>query len=333
MSTKRNVSILIGIIGILILLLAGTIGYIIANEGNGAVNNSNNSAENAKVLKEIEALKQLYDTKIADKTNNYVSLQIQKDSIEALVRALEDSKSDADALIKYKTQYQNLESKMKILVDEIVVLKSKKSLAITKKGNKPNLENEPVFKKIVDVAPIKNEGVASKKENPISKNEDFVPKSDAVASKSSTSKEEATISKSETTPRRNNKNVKITLSDVAATAYNSKSATKKVPTDAASKTDFIKITFTIDGNSNFGEGEKTYYFQILNNKNNVMGKRITEYFDNEALTYSFSKSFNYDGQSVQVSQEFLNAKFEKGYYFVNIFDRDALVGKTSFQLK
>lgn len=333
MSTKRNISILIGIIGILILLLAGSIGYIIATEENASNLNSNDSAQNNKVLKEIEELKQLYDSKIADKTNNYVTLQIQKDSIQALVVALENSKSDANALIKYKTQYQNLESKMKILVDEIVVLKSKKSVAVTKKAIKPTLESESSTKKLLDITPNKNEALVNRKENPILKHEELITKSDVSTTKVSTSKDEPIISKTENAPRRNNKNAKITLSDVKAGAYISKSATKKVPTEDASKTDFIKISFTIDENSNFGEAEKTYYFQILNNKNNVMGKRITEYFDNEALTYSFSKSFNYEGQTVQVSQEFLSSNFEKGYYFVNIFDRDVPVGKTSFLLK
>ena len=122
-------------------------------------------------------------------------------------------------------------------------------------------------------------------------------------------------------------------SDVAVAAYNSRSSSKKIITDIASRTDFIKISFTIDGNENFSNENKTYYFQILDSNNNVMGKRITEYFDSESLTYSFSRLFSYDGQSVKVSQEFLNSNFEKGYYFINIFDRDNLVGKTSLLLK
>jgi hypothetical protein len=331
MSTKRNISILIGIIGILILLLAGSIGYIIANENYKSKSNGEFSVDNSKVLKEIEELKQLYDAKIADKTNNYISLQIQKDSIENLVSALENSKSDANALVKYKTQYKNLESKMKILVNEIVVLKSRKTSAITKKS--VAIVNDSPTKNNSEITAAKTEIIPNKKENPNSKIEQTIVKPEIVSPKTVVVKEDKPAEKNEIISKKSDKNSRITLSDVKASAYISKSAIKKIPTDDAGRADLIKISFTIDGNSNESAGEKTYYFQILSNKNNVMGKRITEYFDNEALTYSFSKSFNYDSQAVQVSQEFLSASFEKGYYFVNIFDRDQLVGKASFQLK
>jgi len=55
-----------------------------------------------------------------------------------LVAALEKSKNDAKALIKYKTEYQSLESKMKVLVNEIVVLKNKKTNIVIKQ-NKPQI--------------------------------------------------------------------------------------------------------------------------------------------------------------------------------------------------
>jgi hypothetical protein len=330
MSTKRNISILIGIIGVLIVLLAGSIGYIVANENDKFKPKNESAIDNFKALKEIEELKKLYDDKIADKTNNYISLQIKKDSIETLVVALEKSKSDANSLIKYKTQYKNLESKMKVLVNEIVVLKSKKSKIIYKK--EVALLTDSEIKNTNEITVPKNEIATIKKDVTTLKTEQ-VSKSEIAIPKISSLKEDKPIEKSEISIKKSDKNAKISLSDVKAGAYISKSATKKVLTDDASRADFIKITFTIDGNPNAEAGEKTYYFQILSNKNNVMGKRVTEYFDNETLTYSFSKSFNYESQSVQVSQEFLSSSFEKGYYFVNIFDRDELVGKTSFLLK
>lgn len=330
MSIQKNISILVGIIGVLILLLAASVGYIISNENSSPITKSESVIDDLKILKEIDELRKIYDAKIADKTNNYIALQIKKDSIEHLVIALENSKTDANSLLKYKTQYKDLESKMKFLVTEIVELKSKKNKALSKKevsitkdsDAKNRVEN--IYTKPEPLT-VKREIIQSKLDQ-IFKPKTLIPTTTVVKVDKPQEKVEVVVKKSE-------KNARISLSDVKAGAYISKSATKKVPTDEANKADFIKITFRIDGNPNAEAGEKTYYFQILNNNNNVMGKRITEYFDNETLTYSFSKSFNYESQSIQVSQEFLSSNFEKGYYFVNIFDRDELVGKTSFQLK
>jgi len=126
---------------------------------------------------------------------------------------------------------------------------------------------------------------------------------------------------------------KVTLSSVKAMAYNLKSANKIVETDASNKADLIKIAFTVDGIANAKSGEKTYYIQIINARNNVVGKRITEYFDNETLTYSLSKTINYNNQSQDCVIDFPYKDFEKGVYFINIFDRNDLVGRSSFTLK
>ena len=331
MSSNKRVSILVGIIGLLIILLSGSIGYIFANiESKNTSSSTSNTSENFKVLKEIEDLKVLYDTKIADKTISFTEMQIQKDSIQNLVMALENSKSDGMALLKYKTQFKNLESKMKVLVDEISDLKSKKSKIAFKKQaviiqlNDEKSKIETINR--VEVVPVKKDIATTKIENKIEKTEN---KNNSVTPV----KEVVVVSSSDLPAKKVDKYGKLTLSDVKAAAYISKSSTKKVETNEANKADLIKISFTIEENVNAKQGEKLYYFQIINNKNNVMGKRVTEFFDNESLTYSFAKTFNYEGSSVKVSQEFLSESFEKGYYFVNIFDRDELVGKSSFLLK
>ena len=105
------------------------------------------------------------------------------------------------------------------------------------------------------------------------------------------------------------------------------------PLPAGTKADLIKITFTLNDNPTAKSGEKNYYIQIIDGKNNVLGKRITEYFDNESLTYSLSKTLNYNNQQMDCSIEFAKKDFEKGLYYVNIFDRDELVGRASFSLK
>lgn len=330
MSNKRSVTILIGIIGVLLLMLAGTIGYILGNTNeNGST--STGITNDKKVLQEIEELKQMYDSKIAEKTNNYNALEAEREKVQVLVAELEKTKSDAQALVKYKTQYQSLESKMRLLVDEIVVLKNKKTnitikqekAQVAKKVNQPKIENT-----ITPVAiPAKKEAVA------VTKAEPTKPKSDDFFAKKELPKQEVVEVKKTAPQVRFEKFSKVTLSNVRAGAYTIKSGAKQIETNVSGKTDLIKITFTLNDNPTAKSGEKNYYIQIIDGKNNVLGKRITEYFDNESLTYSLSKTLNYNNQQMDCSIEFAKKDFEKGLYYVNIFDRDELVGRASFSLK
>ena len=319
MSAKRNISILVGIIGLLIILLTVSIGYIVAN--NESLSGTNISENKIKVLQEIKELKNLYDAKIADKTNSYMQMQLQKDSIQVLVRELENSKKNAESLVKYKTQYQNLENKMKILVDEIDVLKSKKRKISSKKevietNDRIKVPQINVIKKVTTIP----------KNNLVSEQHITKPKietQDVPQFKNSFSKEVTTVKKNST----------ISLKNLKAVAFTSKSGGKKSETTTASYTDAFKISFTLSENLDAESGEKTYYFQVINSDNNVMGKRITQYFDTESLTYSFSKTIDYNNSEIEISQDFFDSSFRKGYYFINIFDRDKLVGKTSILLK
>ena len=78
---------------------------------------------------------------------------------------------------------------------------------------------------------------------------------------------------------------------------------------------------------------KTYYVQIIDARNNVIGKRKTQFFVDKLLTYSFETQIKTDIVEAQVNEYLAGQNFEKGYYFLNIFDKDVLVAKSSFSLK
>jgi hypothetical protein len=134
-------------------------------------------------------------------------------------------------------------------------------------------------------------------------------------------------------PIRHDKFTKTTLSNVKATAYSIKSAANQMETNLSKKANYVRITFIVDENSNAKAEEKTYYIQIINSRNNVIGKRITEFFDNGTLTYSLSKTINYTNQAINCSVDVAYDNFESGIYYVTIFDRNELVGKSFFTLK
>ncbi|MGK4568305.1 hypothetical protein [Flavobacterium sp. 3HN19-14] len=118
-------------------------------------------------------------------------------------------------------------------------------------------------------------------------------------------------------------------------AYKERSSGKLIQSDKASRVDKLKVCFSLAENSVASSGSKTYYVQVIDSKNNVLGDKKTENFGDMTLTYSFTANVNYENKTVDVC-EFLDGKgkdFEKGTYFVNIFDKGELVSKTSFSLR
>ena len=79
--------------------------------------------------------------------------------------------------------------------------------------------------------------------------------------------------------------------------------------------------------------DKEYYVQVIDSKNNVLGEKQTVSFGEKILTYSFISKVKYENKTVNVSEDLPGKDFAKGTYFVNVFDKNELVSKTSFSLK
>jgi len=126
---------------------------------------------------------------------------------------------------------------------------------------------------------------------------------------------------------------KLNVSNLKTAAYKLRSSGKQIETEKARKADILKISFRIDENKVAKQGDKTYYVQVIDSKNNVLGEKKTESFGENSLTYSFATNVKYENKSVEVSQDLPGNNFEKGLYFVNVFDKGELVSKSSFSLK
>lgn len=129
------------------------------------------------------------------------------------------------------------------------------------------------------------------------------------------------------------KGSKLTVLNMKTSAYKLRSSGKQVETDKAGRADVLKISFTIAENQIAKSGDKTYYVQVIDSKSNVLGDKKTETFGDRSLTYSFISNVKYENKTVNVSEDLQGKNFEKGTYFVNVFDKDELVSKTSFTLK
>lgn len=126
---------------------------------------------------------------------------------------------------------------------------------------------------------------------------------------------------------------KLKVLNLKTVAYKVRSSGKQIKTEKASKTDMLKVNFTIAENEVAKSGDKTYNVQIIDSKNNVLGDKKVEIFGEKNVTYSFATTVKYENKTVDVTQDLPGENFEKGEYFVNIFDKDELVSKTSFVLK
>ena len=129
------------------------------------------------------------------------------------------------------------------------------------------------------------------------------------------------------------KGSKLSVLNTKTIAYKVKGSGKQVETDKASRADVLKVSFTIAENQIAKSGDKTYYVQVIDSKNNVLGDKKTETFGDNTLTYSFKTTVQYENKSVNVSEDLIGKDFEKGTYFINVFDNDELVSKTSFTLR
>jgi seryl-tRNA synthetase len=130
------------------------------------------------------------------------------------------------------------------------------------------------------------------------------------------------------------KGSKLSVLNLKTAAYKQRSSGKQIATDKASRADVLKINFTIAENSIAKQGDRTYYVQVIDAKNNVLGNKQTMNFGEQSLTYSFSKVVPYENKTVQVTEDLTGKDYAKGNYFVNIFDETGeAVSKSSFVLK
>ncbi|WP_026704920.1 hypothetical protein [Flavobacterium soli] len=296
MENQTNNSSLKAIVVVLALLLAGSLAYIfkMTTDANALQTElTTEKGEKADVLKQLEELKVTYDQAIADNTTLSDDLVAEREKVVNLIADLKKSKGDAASMAKYRDQYNKLQSNMKLLIAENDELKKQNQKLTTERDSTVIVLGEA--KRFNDTLVVQNENLAKTVE----------------------------------------KGSKVTVMNLRTQAIKVRSSGKQIETEKARRADQLKVCFALAANSIAKSGDKTYYIQIIDSKNNVLGEKKTENFGDMSLTYSFTTTVAYNNEAVDVC-EFLDGKgvdFEKGTYFVNIFDKGDLVSKTSFTLK
>ena len=279
------------IIAILAILLVGSLVYIykISTDAKTVQTELTKSvSEKDIVMKDLQQLKTTYDAAIAENTSMSDELIIERDKVVNLMNDISKSKGDAS---KYRSQYQKLQSNMKVLIAENEGLKKENVTLTTQRDSTVVVLGE------------------SKKYN------------------------EVLVGQNEELSKTVEKGSKLTVLNMKTAAYKIKGSGKQIATDKAGRADVLKISFTVAENQIAKSGDKQYYVQVIDSKNNVLGDKKTETFEDITLTYSFVVNVKYENKSVQVSEDLRGKDFAKGTYYVNVFDKSELVSKTSFSLK
>lgn len=130
------------------------------------------------------------------------------------------------------------------------------------------------------------------------------------------------------------KGQKLSILNLQTIAVKQKSSWKQLNTDKASIADLLKISFTIAENQIAKKGDRIYYIQVIDSKNNVLGEKKNEAFGSNYLSYSFTKTIQYENKTVIVQEDLPVKNIFGGSYFVNVFDKDGnLVAKSNFSLR
>ncbi len=293
MENQKNNNSLKAIIAVLAILLAGSLVYMYKISSDAKATETELVSDKESAMTQLTEMKTKLDEAIAENTSVSDELIAEREKVVKLIAELEKSKGDVATLRKVQQQYNALNARLKTLLAENEGLKTQNKTLITEKDSMTVALDES--RKFNDTLISQNENLSK------------------------------TVEKAS----------KLVVTNTKAEAIKERNSGKQIVTEKARRADKLKVCFTIAQNAVAKSGSKNYYVQIIDSKNNVVGEKRTENFGEKTLTYSFMSTVAYNNESVNVC-EFLDGQgvdFEKGNYFVNIFDKSELVSKTSFTLK
>lgn len=293
-SNSRNSGLKVVVL-ILVLLLMGTLAYVYKlQQDKDAVDSSL-----SKTLTEKEKFQAELESKIAEydvAIADNTALKGELEEEQAKIMELLEKIKKSDGSVAELSKYKTQYVKLKREMDNLIAENN-----ILKANNSKLTKNLDSTNVVLTNAKTANDTLAAKNEN-LSK----------------------TVEKAQ----------RLSVLNLTTLAVKQKSSGKQINTDKASKADVLKIGFTIAENQVAKTGDRTYYVQVIDSKNNVLGEKKTETFGTTYLPYSFQKTIKYENKTVQVQEDLSVKNITSGTYFVNVFDKKGeLVSKSSFQLK
>ncbi len=110
---------------------------------------------------------------------------------------------------------------------------------------------------------------------------------------------------------------------------------KIVDTKRSSRADKVRACFTLAPNPIAEKGDRTLYVQVINPKNNLLGKKAVYETENGTINYSEATKVFYENEELDVCVmvNALEADLVEGKYIINVFDGEKQVATTTMVLK
>jgi hypothetical protein len=294
MENQQNSSGLKAVIAVLAILLVGSLVYIF------------------KMSSDSEIIQTELKSTVSEKESVMKDLQELKATYDA---AIAENTTMSEELILERDKVVNLMDELNKSKGDVASMAKYKTQFLALQGNMKTLITE-------------NEGLKKQNTTLTSQRDSTI-----VVLGESKKFNEVLVGQNEDLSKTVEKGSKLTILNTKTAAYKLKSSGKQIETDKASRADVLKISFTIAENQIAKSGDKIYYVQVIDSKSNVLGDKKTETFGDKSLSYSFATNVKYENKTVNVSEDLPGKDFAKGTYFINVFDKDELVSKTSFTLK
>ncbi len=293
-SNSRNSGLKVVVV-VLALLLMGSLAYVYKlQQDKDAVDSSL-----SKTLTEKEKFQAELESKIAEydvAISDNTALKGELEEEQAKIMELLEKIKKSDGSVAELSKYKTQYVKLKREMDNLIAENN-----VLKENNSKLTKNLDSTNVVLTNAKTANDTLVAKNEN-LSK----------------------TVEKAQ----------RLSVLNLTTLAVKQKGSGKQINTDKASRADVLKIGFTIAENQVAKVGERTYYIQVIDSKNNVLGDKKTESFGATYLPYSFQKTIKYENKTVQVQEDLSVKNITSGSYFVNVFDKKGdLVSKSSFQLR
>jgi guanyl-specific ribonuclease Sa len=294
MENQNSNSKLKAIIAVLAILLVGSLIYIF------------------KLTSDAKEMQTVVTTTKSDKEAVLKDLAALKSSYD---QAIAENTSMSDELIAERDKVVKLMDELKKSKGDVASLSKYKQQYAALEVKMKNLMEE------VAVLKVKNQELTTNLD------------STKVVLEDSKKYNQVLVGQNEELAKTVEKGQKLSVTNLKTAAYKQRSSGKQIETDKASRADLLQISFTIAENSIAKSGDKVYYVQVIDAKNNVLGDKATISFGETSLTYSFTTTVNYENKTVNVKEQLPGKDFAKGTYFVNVFDKGELVSKSSFSLR
>lgn len=289
-----------------------------------------NSNSNSKIAIVVLALllagSIFYNFKLSNEKQSLTTeVSVTKTEKDRVLQSLSNLKATYDIAIAEKSTLSNelIAERDKVIL-LIADLKKSKNTAANLQGFKTRyFELESKMKGLIaenDVLKIQNQTLTVQRDSVKIVNAEAVKANESLAAQNGELNK--TVVKAQ----------KLSVSNLKSVAVKQRSSGKQVGTEKASRADVLKISFTIAENAVATPGDKTYNIQVIDANNNVLGEKKIENYGEKSLTYSFSKTVNYDNKAVEITEDLPVKDITSGTYFVNVFDKGELVSKTSFAL-